>query len=121
MKGRLVLIMWDGDPECRACGLRDAGWFVELADQGIDQALALVQADPPDAVLIDLAELPAHGLEVARRLRRDQNTHRLPMIFLDGAPDGVQSARLVAPHALFTSWERLTSTLDDYLKLSGED
>jgi hypothetical protein len=31
MKGRLVLIMWDGDPECRACGLRDAGWFVELA------------------------------------------------------------------------------------------
>ncbi len=72
-------------------------------------------------MLIDLAHLPAHGLEVARRLRRDQATRRLPLGFLDGAPDGIQSARLVAPHALFTSWERLASTLDDYLNLPGED
>lgn len=121
MKGRLVVILWDGDPDCRTCGLRDAGWFVELADQDIEQTLSLIRADLPDAVVIDLAQLPAHGLEVARRLRRDPAAHRLPLVFLDGAPDGIQSARLVAPHALFTSWERLAAALGDYLHSPEED
>ena len=79
MKGRLVTVMWDGDPDCRTCDLRDAGWHVVLAEGDPRQALAVIRAEAPDAVLIDLDRRPADGRAVAAGLGAG-----VPVLFLSG-------------------------------------
>ena len=80
MKGRLVAVMWDGDPDCQTCdAARRRGWRVVLAEGDPRQALAVIRAEAPDAVLIDLDQRPADGRAVAVRLGAG-----VPVVFLSG-------------------------------------
>jgi DNA-binding response OmpR family regulator len=84
--------------------LRDEGFAVEVVTDGF-AALAAVEADRPDIVLLDLlgGERDLCGLEVCRRLRADPVTAGLPVIMLtacDGTADVVSG---------------LTAGADDYV------
>ncbi len=80
-------------------------WRVELACDG-QQALEMIQADPPDLLLTDVMMPRLNGLELARALRADERTAALPIVMLsarageeariDGVRAGV-NAYLVKP------------------------
>lgn len=112
MKGRLVAVMWDGDPDCRTCDLRDAGWHVVVAEGDPRQALAVIRAEAPDCVLIDLDQRPADGRAVAAGLGAG-----VPVIFLGGET----AASEAMPGAMWThmSWARVEATLAALL--AGKD
>jgi CheY-like chemotaxis protein len=80
-----VLIV-DDDPAVRlvcAVNLTAAGLQVLEAADGLD-ALAQAQTGLPDLVLTDVTMPGLDGFELAEGLRRDEQTRRIPLIFLSG-------------------------------------
>jgi CheY-like chemotaxis protein len=57
------------------------GYAVQTADNGKD-ALAIVQATPPDLVLLDIMMPHMDGYEVCQRLKADERTRDIPIIFI---------------------------------------
>src|ERR1044071_5122399 len=63
----------------------------------------LLQANPPDAVVIDLSRLPSHGREVGHGVRTRKGIKHLPIVFVDGEPEKVKRTRLLLPDAIYTT------------------
>ena len=61
--------------------LDKAGYRVSMAMDGA-QALEMVRQEPPDLVLLDVMMPGLDGLEVCRRLKAEEATRDLPVIFL---------------------------------------
>ena len=76
--------------------LADDGYQVREAATGT-QALALVEAETPDAVVLDLNLPELSGLDVLHELRARQQTLNLPVIVMSGALDGETRQRLSRP------------------------
>ncbi len=54
--------------------LTPLGYDVEFACTGED-ALAMIDANPPDVILLDIVMPGMNGFEVCRRLKNDHNTY----------------------------------------------
>jgi two-component system KDP operon response regulator KdpE len=81
---RLMLI--DDDKNTRQgyeMYLSGKGFRVDTFDGGAD-ALALVQSVGPDLIILDLGLPDVDGWEVARRLKSDVHTERIPIIAFSG-------------------------------------
>ncbi|WP_316414659.1 response regulator [Mesoterricola silvestris] len=61
--------------------LDKAGYRVSMAMDGA-KALAMVQVEPPDLILLDVMMPELDGLEVCRRLKADPSVREIPVIFL---------------------------------------
>ncbi len=61
--------------------LSKQGYAVQTADNGKD-ALAAVQATPPDLVLLDIMMPQMDGYEVCRQLKADEQTRDIPIVFI---------------------------------------
>ena len=61
--------------------LRRRGFRIALAHSGVE-ALKLLRRYRPDLVLLDVLMPGMSGIEVCRRLRADENTAEMPIIFL---------------------------------------
>jgi len=76
----------DDQPENLAAvaeALRPLGYNVLRAGSGTD-ALRLVQDERPDVVLLDIVMPELDGFEVCRRLKADDETRLIPVVFLTG-------------------------------------
>ena len=86
LRGRRVLVV-DDEPyilKILVFKLRTAGVVPVEATDG-EAALRAAQADPPDAVLLDISLSPGlSGFDVLRRLKEDPRTRPVPVIVLTG-------------------------------------
>ncbi len=76
--------------------LNDQGYTVRPAING-HIALKAVQKNPPDLILLDIMMSDIDGYEVCRRLKRDETTRDIPVIFvsaLDEAMDKVKAFKI---------------------------
>lgn len=81
----------EDEPDLRSLldrSLEGAGYRVLLAEDGVE-ALEKVAAEPLDLVLLDLMIPHVDGVEVCRRLKRDERTARLPVIMLTARQEPV--------------------------------
>jgi hypothetical protein len=62
-------------------------------------------ADPPDAVVLDLAQRPDEAIAIADELRD------LPRVFIGGRPDEVDRIRETLPDARFSDWDGIGTIL----------
>jgi two-component system, OmpR family, KDP operon response regulator KdpE len=69
--------------------LRNAGYTVEAAET-VAEALALLSARPPDALVLDLVLPDGEGIEVCREVRR---WSRLPILVLSAVGDEREKVR----------------------------
>jgi DNA-binding response OmpR family regulator len=72
--------------------LEHRGHAVETASDGLE-ALARAQASVPDLVLLDAMLPKLHGFEVARRLRSDPATRRIPVVIMTAVYRGWRFAK----------------------------
>ena len=96
-----VLII-DDDPATRllcSVSLELAGLRVLEAEDG-QLGLARARFERPDLVLTDVKMPGLDGFELADALRRDERTHRIPLIFLSGEATPADEARALAAGAL---------------------
>ncbi|HET6617617.1 MAG TPA: response regulator transcription factor [Gemmatimonadota bacterium] len=85
-----ILVVED-EPDLRSLldhSLEQAGYKVFLAEDGIE-ALEKVTSETLDLVLLDLMLPHVDGIEVCRRLKRDDRTARLPVIMLTARQEPV--------------------------------
>ena len=61
--------------------LKEHGYKVRPAPSGV-RALATVQKEPPDLILLDIMMPEMNGYEVCERLKADELTRDIPIIFL---------------------------------------
>jgi len=85
-----ILVVED-EPDLRSLldrSLEGAGYRVVLAEDGIE-ALEKVAIEPLDLILLDIMVPHVDGIEVCRRLKRDERTARLPVIMLTARQEPV--------------------------------
>ncbi len=78
-----ILIVEDDEvvTEAISYNLEWNGYQVEAAADGLS-ALKLVQTEPPDLIILDIALPKKNGLELCRELRHTEQTAKLPIIML---------------------------------------
>jgi PAS domain S-box-containing protein len=72
--------------------LRREGYGVRLASDG-EQALLAVQTRHPDLVLLDIRLPGMDGYEICRRLKASEDTRGIPVIFISGASDPLDTVK----------------------------
>jgi len=80
-----LLFVDDSEDICEVVkiSLEPTGWHVQTAGGGL-QALAMVAADKPDVILLDVRMPGVDGPETLSRLRADPKTADIPVIFMTG-------------------------------------
>jgi CheY-like chemotaxis protein len=71
------------------------------------RAFREIRAHPPDAILIDLTELPSYGRSMGVLLREQKGTRNIPLVFLKGDPEKAARVREVLPDAAFATWNNV--------------
>jgi hypothetical protein len=75
------------------------------------ETTAKISEPYPEAVVISLDRLPAHGRAVAEWLWEAKKRRQIRLIFAGGQPEKVEVAREKFPEAQFASWEELPAVL----------
>ncbi len=89
MRQRIVIIEDEADiVEMVAYNLRKEGFEVQRFARGLE-GLEQVRNSPPDLLLLDIMLPDADGLDICRRLRRDERLKALPIIFLTAKSEEV--------------------------------
>ena len=88
----------------RAQRLRADGWEAAAYPALGPSAFRQIGANPPDAILIDLTELPSYGRTMAVLLRERKSTRQIPLVFLKGDPEKAARVLEALPDAVFASW-----------------
>ncbi len=88
MAGERILVVEDESAiaDLVAEALRRAGFRAETAPDG-DAALTVIEASPPDLVVLDLMLPKLDGWEVCRRMREEERTAAIPVILLTARRD----------------------------------
>lgn len=82
MKPRILLIEDDANlTELVRYNLEREGFTVELAAEG-EEGLLMATERPPDLILLDWMLPNLSGIEICRRLRRDEETANIPIVML---------------------------------------
>lgn len=111
---RLAYVHWNATEAAeRADRLRALGHEVFVHhEKGQSPAKALRGAEERfDAVLIDLARLPSHGVEVAAYVRNKKATATMPVVFVAGDPAKTEAALARVPATKAVAFSRLQATL----------
>jgi len=89
-----VLIVDDvaGSARLIASLLAPEGYALRTADDGVG-ALQLVQADPPDLVLMDVMMPLVDGFEACRAIKRDPATRLIPVVLVTSLGDTASRVR----------------------------
>jgi two-component system, cell cycle response regulator len=89
-----ILIVDDHDDNVELLRMRLEAWGYQTAsERDGEAALAAVEADPPDLVLLDVMMPKVDGFEVARRVKANRSLPFIPIIMqtaLDSTDDKVQ-------------------------------
>ena len=70
-----------------------------------------IRANPPDAIVIDLTELPSYGRTMGVLLREQKGTRNIPLVFLKGDPEKAARVREVLPDAVFAVWPNVAPAI----------
>lgn len=115
--GRVRLFHWNAaEAKVIVEALGAAGFVADYQEKFHPDVLRGMRQSPPDAVVIDLSRLPSHGREVAIALRGNKATRMVPILFVDGTPEKVESVRKALPDAAYCMPERLIPALRKCLK-----
>ena len=106
------LIHWRAEEAAeRVAQLQAAGFDVTCTTQGGSGMLKRIREHVPDAVVIDLSRLPSHGREVGGSIRESAVLCRVPLVFVDGAPDKVKVVRKLLPDATYARWRGISGAV----------
>lgn len=119
---RVRLFHWNAQEAASvADALRRGGFSVDHDPEFRPHQFRAMREAPPDAVIIDLSRLPSHGREMATAMRGHKLMRRIPILFLDGAPEKVAIVREKLPDAAYCERPRLLTALRKCIKERPEN
>ena len=87
--------------------LEKEGFEVDLAYNGVE-GLEKVQANPPDAIVLDVMMPEKDGYEVCKELKDDENFCDIPVLLLTAVASHVTSTR-------YSHADGMATEADDYI------
>lgn len=109
---RVRLIHWHAaEAQERAARLEALGCRVDWALPRGPDTIRELAANPPAAVVIDLARLPSQGRDMALQLRLKAGTRRVPLVFVGGDAAKAAAIRALLPDAVYTTWDDIGQAL----------
>ena len=87
--------------------LEKEGFEVELAYNGVE-GMQKVQADPPDAIVLDVMMPEKDGYEMCKELKADSNLCDIPVLLLTAVASHVTSTR-------YSHADGMSTEADDYI------
>ena len=109
---RVRLFHWREDEAHALIGeLRQAGFTVDYQGPAANGRFRTMRESPTHAAVIDLTRMPSHGRYVAAELRARKTLRHIPIVFVDGAPEKVDSIRKELPDATYTTRAKLPAVL----------
>jgi len=107
-KKRILVV--DDEPDFCAIvqgQLEKEGFAVELAYDGV-QGLEKVQANPPDAIVLDVMMPEMDGYELCNKLKSDEKYVDIPIVLLTAVASHVTSTR-------YSHRDGMSTEADDYI------
>jgi hypothetical protein len=101
-----------------------------LCAQGLDaepytspgsKGFAKIRAAPPDALVIDLTELPSYGRYFGALIRESKSLRHIPLVFIEGDPEKTAKTRETLPDAVFAPWPKLPAAIDRAIRRAPVD
>jgi len=87
--------------------LEKEGFEVELAYNGVE-GMEKVQANPPDAIVLDVMMPEKDGYEMCKELKADSNLCNIPVLLLTAVASHVTSTR-------YSHADGMSTEADDYI------
>lgn len=111
---RIFYVHWNQD-EARAAvaRIRQRGHSVEFHWDSRAHVRSKMMDPAPDAIVISLARLPAHGRAVAEAVRNSKRNRLLPIVFVGGHAEKVAAMRSLFPTAQYCAEPDLAEVLQD--------
>lgn len=93
-KRPLILLVDDNPRNCMLLGnmLAKENYEIGIAEDGL-QALNFMKYETPDLILLDIMMPKLNGFDVCKKLKQDNNTKHIPVIFLTAKSDTLDEAR----------------------------
>ncbi|MDZ7831179.1 MAG: response regulator [Desulfobacterales bacterium] len=118
MSDKKRILVVDDEPDFVSIvkkNLEKAGFDVEVAYDGVE-GMEKVQANPPDAIVLDVMMPEKDGYKVCSELKRDEKYADIPILLLTAVADHVSSTR-------YSHYDGMSTEADDYLPkpASAED
>ena len=109
---RVRLFHWRADEaKPLIAALRAGGYTVDYPGDKANGSWRSLRENSPYAAIIDLTRLPSHGRYVGAEIRATKSLRHIPIVFVDGDPEKVESIRKDLPDAVYTSRSRLVPAL----------
>ncbi len=87
------------------------GWNVGYEYKNEVRAKLTIEKLNPDIILIYLKVTPSRGILSAKIIKKTDSIKHIPIIFIDGKPKHVKKIRSEFPNAIYTTSEKLETTL----------
>jgi len=110
MTGKKRILIVDDEPDFAAIvqgNLEREGFEVEVAYNGVE-GLEKIQANPPDAVVLDVMMPEKDGYEVCKELKAGDQTCDIPVLLLTAVASHLSSTR-------YTHADGMGTEADDYI------
>ena len=110
MNAKKRILVIDDEPDFCAIvqvNLEKEGFEVELAYSGVE-GLEKVQANPPDAIVLDIMMPEMDGYEVCKKLKADEKYADIPVVLLTAVASHVTSTR-------YSHHDGMSTEADDYI------
>lgn len=112
-KNRITKILIVDDMPENAMVLRSflapMGYQIDAVTRGED-ALTMVEKNPPDVILLDIMMPGMNGFEVCRRLKQDPETQHIPVVIITGMSDketNIEAVKSGADDFLIKPFDRI--------------
>lgn len=112
-KNRITKILIVDDMPENAMVLRSflapMGYHIDAVTRGED-ALTMVEKNPPDVILLDIMMPGMNGFEVCRRLKQDPETQHIPVVIITGMSDketNIEAVKSGADDFLIKPFDRI--------------
>jgi len=118
MNEKKLILVVDDEPDFAAIvqgNLEKEGFTVEVAYNGVE-GMEKVQANPPDAIVLDVMMPEKDGYEMCKEIKDDERFCEIPVILLTAVASHVTSTR-------YTHADGMSTEADDYIAkpASAED
>lgn len=118
MNEKKLILVVDDEPDFAAIvqgNLEKEGFVVEVAYNGVE-GMEKVQANPPDAIVLDVMMPEKDGYEMCKELKDDERYCEIPVLLLTAVASHVTSTR-------YTHADGMSTEADDYIAkpASAED
>jgi hypothetical protein len=117
----LVIHRDPAEAAARAARLHSQDFEAEPYTSRGTKGFRLIRAAPPDAIVIDLTQLPSYGRIMGALIRESKSLRTIPLVFVEGDPEKTAKVRATLPDAHYAPWSKIGAAIQRAIRRKPAD